>query len=161
MMGQRFRMAAAHSDRVSTRRVLVAETDHNIRSALCLVLERMPQFRLVGQSEDVDELLSDSAALEPDLIIIDLDLRGIHVEEHVGVLHNVSPTAMTIALSTHDDQRRAALAAGVTACVSKTESPRKLLEMLNEFCPQQDDENFGRAPPLVELLNLGASQGAS
>ena len=89
-------MAAAHSDSVSTRRVLVAETDHDIRSALCLVLERMPRFQLVGQSEDADELLRDSAALEPDLIIIDLDLRGLRVEEHVGALRRSFPSAATI-----------------------------------------------------------------
>jgi DNA-binding NarL/FixJ family response regulator len=76
--------------------------------------------------------LRDSAALEPDLIIIDLDLRGLRVEEHVGALRRAFPSATTIGLSTHDDERRAALGAGVTACVSKTESPHKLVEMLNE-----------------------------
>jgi DNA-binding NarL/FixJ family response regulator len=138
-------MLAEHSEAWSRRplRVLVAETNLNIRAALCLVLERMPRFHVVGQSQDVGELLRDAAALYPDVVIVDLELRGLQVEEHLGTLRRESPSALTIALSTREEQRASALLAGVTAFVRKSESPRKLLQTLNEVAEAAGDRPSG------------------
>ena len=78
------RVAAQH-DVPSARpcRVLLAESDPDVRAALRLVLERLPAFVLVGQSDSLDELLRDSALLQPEVILVDLDLRGLRLEAHV------------------------------------------------------------------------------
>jgi DNA-binding NarL/FixJ family response regulator len=123
-------VAAAQHDAPSTRacRVLLAESDPDIRAALRLVLERMPRFQLVGQSEDNDELFRDSAVLQPDVILVDLELRGLRLDDKLARL--LSHGVATIALSTHEEQRELALRLGAVAFVCKGESPRKLLETL-------------------------------
>jgi DNA-binding NarL/FixJ family response regulator len=123
-------VAAQQQDVPSIRRcrVLLAESDPDVRTALRLVLERMPRFVLVGQSENVEALLRDSALLQPELILVDLDLRGMRLDDHLANL--LSHGVTTIALSTHDEYRQLALAAGAAAFVCKGESPRKLLETL-------------------------------
>jgi DNA-binding NarL/FixJ family response regulator len=129
---------AAQQDMLSTRRcrVLLAESDHDVRTALRLVLERMPGFVLVGQSEDADALLRDSALLQPELILVDLELRGLRPDDHLAVLQRIARGVATIALSSHDEHREVALQAGAAAFVCKGESPRKLLETLERFpCP--------------------------
>jgi DNA-binding NarL/FixJ family response regulator len=111
--------------------VLVAEGDPNVRTALRVVLERMPRVRVVGQSENVDELLRDSAVLHPDVILVDLELHGMRADNHLAALRSSSHGAAMIALSTHDEMREPALHAGAMAFVCKRESPLRLLETLN------------------------------
>jgi len=124
-------------------RVLLAESDPNVRAALRLVLDRMPRFTLVGQSENVHELLRDSAVLQPQVILVDLELRGLQVDDHVAALQQVSNGVTTIALSTHDEHRQVALEAGAAAFVCKSESPLKLLEALRAL----DLATFGGCEP--------------
>lgn len=108
-------------------RVLLAESDRDVRAALQLVLEQMPRFALVGKSENVDELLRDCALLQPEVILVDLELRGLRVRDHLALLRGTT----LIALSTRDEYRQAALQAGAAAFVCKSESPVKLLEVLD------------------------------
>lgn len=129
--------ASARDDTTSARpcRVLLAESHPDVRTALHLVLERMPRFVLVGQSHDVWELMRDSAALQPDVILVDLELRGLKFDGHLAQLQHVAHGVVTIALSTHDEHRHAALQAGATAFVCKGESPLKLLQTLDTVAP--------------------------
>ena len=126
-------MAEAQYDTPSARprRVLLAENDPDVRTALHLVLERKRGFLLVGQCQNACELLRDSAALRPDVILLDLELRGLHLDHDLAALQRVSHGAVTVALSTRDEQCQAALRAGATAFVCKGESPLKLLETLD------------------------------
>src|SRR5215471_10796256 len=92
-------------------RVLLAESDPDVRAALRLLLERMPRFMLVGQSDNVHELLRDSALLQPQVILLDLKLRGLRLDDHLATLQRTSQGVATIALSTHDEHRQHALQA--------------------------------------------------
>jgi DNA-binding NarL/FixJ family response regulator len=112
-----------------TRRVLLAESDPDVRAALRLVIERLPRFELVGQSQNIHELLRDSALLDPEVILVDLELRGLRLDAQL--LQGVSQGAAMIALSTRDEHRQWALEAGAAAFVCKGESPLKLLETLD------------------------------
>jgi len=126
------RVAAQH-DRLSARRcrVLLAESDPDVRTALRLFLERVPGFVLVGQSEDTHALLRDAARLQPELILVDLELRGLRPDDLLAVLQRIAQGVATIALSSRDEHRQLALEAGAAAFVCKGESPRKLLETLD------------------------------
>ena len=133
------RMAAVQHDLPSPHRcrVLLAESDPDVRTALRLVLERVPRCVLVGQSENVHELLRDSALLQPEVILVDLDLRGLRLDDHLPSLQRISHGVATIALSMHDEQRQLALQAGAAAVVCKGESPLKLLETLDTVAAQR------------------------
>jgi DNA-binding NarL/FixJ family response regulator len=113
-------------------RVLVAESDPNVRAALVMVLERMPHFRLVAQCESLNELVRDALELHPEVILVDLELSGFfRIGDDLGALRSAVPGAVMIALSTRDEQRQLALQAGATAFVCKGESPLKLLNALD------------------------------
>jgi DNA-binding NarL/FixJ family response regulator len=108
-------------------RVLIADGDPNVRAALRLLLARHPDFRVVGESHNLDALLRDTAASQPDVIVLDWELRDLHTGGHLARLRSLCPTAATIALSTRDEQRQPALAAGAAAFVCKGEPPAQLL----------------------------------
>jgi DNA-binding NarL/FixJ family response regulator len=109
-----------------SRRVLVADGDAVVRAALRLLLARNPRFRVVAESENLEELQRDALAVEPDLILLDTDLRGLTQDE----MRRTCRAATTIVLSTHDELRQTALDAGASAFVCKSESPQQLLTTL-------------------------------
>jgi CheY-like chemotaxis protein len=110
--------------------VLVADGDPNVRAALRLLLARNPEFRVVGESRDVPDLLRDAATVEPALILLDWELPGLHTGGRLAALRRSCPTAVLVALSTHDEQRPRALEAGVALFVGKSEPPARLLPAL-------------------------------
>jgi DNA-binding NarL/FixJ family response regulator len=110
-------------------RLLVADGDPIVRAALRLLFARDPDFRVIAESANVDELRTDLTNLQPDLILLDMDLPGLTP----GDLLSACRTTRAIALSTREEQRHAALVAGAEAFVCKSESPRQLLAALHSM----------------------------
>jgi DNA-binding NarL/FixJ family response regulator len=111
-------------------RVLIAEGDPSLAAALRLLLARYPEFDVVSESRGIDELLRQTATVRPDVIVLDCDLPDLNIEIHVAQLHVLHGTVEIVALSTRDERRSQALAAGASVFVAKGESPPHLLETL-------------------------------
>jgi two-component system invasion response regulator UvrY len=109
-----------------SRRVLVADGDTVVRAALRLLLARNPYFRVVAEAETLEALRRDAVSVQPDLILLDMDLRGLLPDE----LARICQTLSTVVLSTREEHRQAALDAGAAAFVCKSESPTQLLSVL-------------------------------
>lgn len=109
-------------------RVLIADSDASVRAALRLLLARQPDFRVVGESRDLEELLEQADTSQPDVILLDWELPGLRSDGHSAPL----PGPTSVVLSTRDEQRNRALASGAAAFVCKGESPSRLLETLRE-----------------------------
>src|SRR5690242_3190908 len=110
----------------ASRRVLVADGDAVVRAALRLLLARNPYLRVVAEAENLEELRRDSAGGQADIVLLDIDLRGLLPDELKRICHASS----TVALSTREEYRQAALDAGAAAFVCKSESPQQLLSVL-------------------------------
>jgi SARP family transcriptional regulator, regulator of embCAB operon len=110
----------------TSRRVLVADGDAVVRAALRLLLARNPYLRVVAEAENLEELRRDSTCGQADIVLLDMDLRGLLPDELERMCHASS----TVALSTREEHRQAALDAGAAAFVCKSESPQQLLAVL-------------------------------
>jgi CheY-like chemotaxis protein len=53
-------------------------------------------------------------------------------------LRTLYPALVLISLSSCYEQHRAALASGVDACVSKADSPEKLIQMIRQLTPAEN-----------------------
>lgn len=62
---------------VKAVRVLVAEDDELTRAGLRLLVAQDPGLDLIGEAEDGRDAVRLAAALEPDLVLLDFDLRGL------------------------------------------------------------------------------------
>jgi len=116
--------------------VIIADNDPDVRAGLRLLLARQRHFRVVGECTSADELYRDAAAVGPDLILLDLELRGLRVMEHLGQLREACPRTAIIALSTRGEQRPVAVGAGASAFLCKNESPALLMPMLDAVARQ-------------------------
>jgi len=137
-------------------RVFIADDWPKVRSALRLLLEQDPEMSVVGEATEAEGLLAQVSAIRPDLVLIDWELPGLQaanlstgatrtepvpsqVEGSKRSGHHLLPTLRAlcprlsvIALSGRPEARRAALAAGVDAFVSKGDPPDRLLEAVND-----------------------------
>jgi DNA-binding NarL/FixJ family response regulator len=109
--------------------VLLADKRAEVRSALRFLLEQEPGVIVVGTVADVPSLLAQSAAFEPDLVLLDWELPGSQATDLLPALRARRRT-FVIALSGRPEARNEALAAGVDAFASKGEPPERLLATL-------------------------------
>lgn len=114
-------------------RVLLADSQSAVRSALRFLLEQEPELCVVGEAADADALLAQAGASQPDLVLLDWTLPGSHSIGLLPALRARCERTIVIALSGRPEERQTALAAGVDAFVSKGEPPEHLLAALYAF----------------------------
>jgi DNA-binding NarL/FixJ family response regulator len=113
-------------------RVLLADGQTSVRSALRLVLEQNPLMSMVDEVTDTGSLLARVRTLCPDLVLLDWELPGQAAGKLLLTLRQVCPTLYVIALSSHPEASQAARAAGADAFFSKTDPPDRLLAAIHE-----------------------------
>jgi DNA-binding NarL/FixJ family response regulator len=113
-------------------RVLLADDRAKVRSALRVLLEYGQGFKVVGEVTEVDGLLAQTKATDPDLVLLDWELPGLHANGSLSALRRACPHLCVIALSGRPEARRVALAAGADAFVSKGYPAERLLAAIND-----------------------------
>jgi DNA-binding NarL/FixJ family response regulator len=121
-------------------RVILADDDRNVRSALRLLLERELELEVAGEAADGKDLLAEVKSAEPDLVLFDWELPGLKTMEMVSGLRECCPGVVLISLSGRVEARQAALGAGVDAFVSKGDPPERVLDTLQRLiCKGEKD----------------------
>jgi DNA-binding NarL/FixJ family response regulator len=112
-------------------RVLLADDQAKVCSALRLLLGQEPEMAVVGEVAEAHELLLEIKQARPDLLLLDWELPGLSANGHFSTLRARYPNLKVIALSGRPDTRGAALAAGADAFVCKGDPPERLLVALH------------------------------
>jgi len=128
---------------VRQMRVLLADDQSKVRSALRLVLEQQPGVSILGEAVDITGLLDWMKATCPDLVLLDWELPGFETDRLLLTLRELCPCLAVIALSGRAEARQAALDAGVDAFVSKGDPPERLLAAVNDCCHRRHNNEFG------------------
>jgi DNA-binding NarL/FixJ family response regulator len=116
---------------VMRMRILLADDQPRIRFALRVLLERQPGLKVVGEASDAEDLLAHTGMLLCDVVLLGWELPGLAAVGSVTNLRKMCPDLRVIALSGRPEARRAALAAGVDAFVSKIDPPDRLLAAID------------------------------
>jgi len=113
-------------------KVLLAE-DHNlVRSGIRALLERAEGFEVVGEAADGKEAVRLVEKLEPDVVVMDVNMPGMNgIEATRGVLDK-RPQTFVIMLSMHDDRRYIyeALKAGASGYLLKDAAFNELADAI-------------------------------
>ncbi len=117
-------------------RVLLADDQPALRSAVRLLLEQEPEISIIGEASDAASLIVRAAELRPDLLLLDWELPGLKTTgsaHHViNSLYASCPAMQIIVLSGRPEAGRHALAVGAGAFVSKADPPERLLAALRQ-----------------------------
>lgn len=111
--------------------ILLADDQPKLRFGLRLLLEREPDYEIIGEAADAESLWSQLEALQPDLLLLDWELPGLSPANTLLRLHMAFPRLKVVALSGRLGARQIALTAGADAFVSKGSPPESLLAALN------------------------------
>lgn len=119
-------------------RVLLADDQPQIRSALRLLLEQELGASVIGEAAEAAGLLAEARAAAPDVILLDWELPFEHCCETntstglrlVQALHEGLPGVKVVALSGRPEARLVAIEAGADAFVSKGDPPEELVAVL-------------------------------
>jgi len=103
-------------------RILVVDDHTLFRRGLTALLQRDPQFEVVGDAGDAGEAQRRAGDLQPDVILLDNHLPGVHGVDALPALHEVAPAARVLMLTVSEDERdlSAALRGGACGYLLKT-----------------------------------------
>ncbi len=86
----------------STRILLV--DDHSVvRAGVRSILQSQPDFTLVGEAEDGLDAVRKTVELKPDVLVLDLVLRGVQGLEVLRQVREQVPRTRVVILSMHQD----------------------------------------------------------
>jgi DNA-binding NarL/FixJ family response regulator len=117
-------------------RVLLADDQAWLRSAIRLLLEQESDIEIIGEVAEVKSLLAKAGVTCPHLVLLDWELPGMTPgsarRQVLAALHAVCPHVHVIVLSGQPEAGYKALAAGADYFVSKADPPESLLAALRQ-----------------------------
>jgi len=111
------------------RRVLIVDDHPLMRQGLEQLINQQPDLAVCGEAEDVSQALQQTSELKPDVVIVDLSLRGSDGIELIRSLHLQYSQLPVLVLSMHDEAIYAerALKAGAWGYIMKQEATNQVL----------------------------------
>lgn len=120
-----------HNQANPKRHKLLVVDDHPIvRRGLRELVADEPDLDVCGEAEDVSQALQQLEATRPDVVIVDLTLKGGHGLELIQDIKARNQQVKMLVSSMHDESLFAerALRAGAAGYISKQESPEKIID---------------------------------
>jgi DNA-binding NarL/FixJ family response regulator len=107
--------------RVEPVRILIADDHPHFRDGLRALLLSAPAVEVVGEARDGDEVIELAARLQPDVILMDLNMPGMGGIEATRRILHTSPhiSVLVISMYEDDDSVFAALKAGARGYLLK------------------------------------------
>ena len=121
-------------------RILLADDQDKVRSALRLVIDQEPDFKVVGEVADPDQLLITIEKCQPDLLLLDWELLPHGKRAFLKSLVNRFPRLYVIAMSACIMSQQEAIAAGAYAFISKVDPVEKFISSLQNLSDIKNTE---------------------
>jgi DNA-binding NarL/FixJ family response regulator len=105
-----------------------------IRKAWAFILKNDPRFRLIAACESGEEAIEKSKQLCPDVVIMDIRLKGISGIEATRLIHKNCPGTKIIGLSFHSEPRHAQkiIENGAMGYLTKLSNPEEIFKAILE-----------------------------
>jgi DNA-binding NarL/FixJ family response regulator len=113
-------------------RLLLVDDEARVRQGLRMCMAGEPDFEVVGEADEGTGAVELATALQPDVVVMDVRLRGLDGIRATRDLQLAIPGTRVVILSMHDDltTRMAAEAAGASAFVGKQEGIARLFDVI-------------------------------
>jgi DNA-binding NarL/FixJ family response regulator len=115
--------------------VCIVEDNRDIRQALEQIVSMSDGYHMAGSFPDGESALTGLPALQPDIVLMDINLGGMSGIEVVRLLKPRYPDMLFMMCTVYeeDEQIFEALAAGANGYILKKTAPARLLESIREL----------------------------
>lgn len=113
-------------------RLVIAEDQRLFRQSLRLLLDREPDLQVVGEAADGTEAFNVVTAVNPDLVLMDVDMPRLDGVTATKLIRGCLPRVKVLMLSVHDDDTRiiAAVQAGASGYILKDADHEEFLRII-------------------------------
>jgi two-component system, NarL family, nitrate/nitrite response regulator NarL len=117
-------------------RLMLVDDHPLVRDGLRARLEAVPGLQVVAEADGAESALERAPRAAPDLVLMDIGLRGGNGIEATRRLREAMPGLRVLVLSMHDHPEyvRAALAAGAGGYVLKDSPAEDIVEAIHAVC---------------------------
>jgi len=111
-------------------RVLIVDDHAVFADALATVLRTDPELEVVGKGGSVQEAIAAAAALQPDVVLLDVHMPDGSGIDAAAAIKKARPQTQVVILTSDEDESvlRSAVQAGVTGYLSKHEPAEQVLQ---------------------------------
>ncbi len=112
--------------------VLLADDHAVMRAGLRLLIDNQPDMRVIGEAGDGLQAIDQSAALQPDVILLDLTMPKIDGLTSLKQIRDRAPHMRVLILTMHADEHylREALSRGASGYVVKQAADQEVLSAI-------------------------------
>lgn len=147
-------------------RLIIYEDNARLRQSMELLLGEGSGFVVAGAFSNCDKVIEQIKELEPQLVIMDIDMPGIGGVEGVKKIKTSFPEIKTVMYTVFDDDNRIfdCICAGADGYLLKNTSPVRLIQSLFElmeggapmspFVAQKVFQHFRKTSRAKEEFNL-------
>ena len=135
-------------------RVLVADDHRLFRDGLRALLNSVPDLEVVGEAGDGEEVVAKAAAVQPDVILMDLQLPGLNGVEATRRILRSQPSVNVLVLTMFEDTDTvlAAMRAGARGYILKDTDEEALLRSVRAVASGEALFGPGVAERLMRYL---------
>jgi DNA-binding NarL/FixJ family response regulator len=108
-------------------RILVADDHALLRNILCQLLGSQADFEIVCESVDASGAVEKTEEMQPDVVILDINLPDVDGLEVVRRIRAASPSTEILLCSEHAHMVGAGLEAGARGYLLKSDAVRELI----------------------------------
>lgn len=121
-------------------KVLIVDDHKVVREGLRRMLDMESGFTVVGEASDGNEAITQSMALSPDVVTMDLKMPGMDGIAATGQLKKMKPDIAVVVFTLYaDDLVRQAIEGGASGYILKTSDTLEIISALrdahNGLCP--------------------------
>jgi DNA-binding NarL/FixJ family response regulator len=119
---------------VRPARIVIVDDHPLVREGLTALLAGQDDLEVCGEADDVDRALAVIKAQHPDLVVVDISLKGGSGLDLIKQLNARDSEARVLVSSMYDEELYAerALRAGAVGYINKQEMPQKVLEAIRQ-----------------------------
>jgi DNA-binding NarL/FixJ family response regulator len=117
---------------MAKQRIILVDDHEVVRLGLKALLERHPQFEVVGEASSARDAMEQVAALEPDVVVMDIRLPGTSGIEACEQIVDEYPNTKVIMLTSYaeDEMLFSAIRAGASGYVLKQIASEELVKAI-------------------------------
>lgn len=113
-------------------RILLADDDGGLRSALGLLLETRLGASIVGEASSMEMLLAEAEQCRPTVVVLDWELLGMPGSGCLEAVRAAAPGARIFISSVRPEVMRLAQAARADGFINKSDPPELILRVFQQ-----------------------------